>query len=56
MSTKLAGQYLVVSGEKSDGLAVYRVDQANGNLSEPRVSPAGKGANWIEIVEVRQDD
>jgi 6-phosphogluconolactonase (cycloisomerase 2 family) len=41
---------------KSDRLAVYRVDQANGNLSEPRVSPAGKGANWIEIVEVREDD
>jgi 6-phosphogluconolactonase len=51
-----SGQYLVASGEKSDRLAVYRVDQANGNLSEPRVYPVGKGANWIEIVEVRQDD
>ena len=48
-----SGRYLVASGEKSDRLSVYRIDQATGKLSEPTRYPVGKGANWIEIVEVK---
>jgi 6-phosphogluconolactonase len=48
-----SGQYLVASGEKSDRLSVYRINQANGKLGEPTRYPVGKGANWIEIVEVK---
>ncbi len=48
-----SGHYLVASGEKSDRLSVYRIDQASGKLSEPTRYPVGKGANWIEIVEMK---
>ena len=48
-----SGQYLVASGEKSDQLSVYRIDQASGKLGDPTRYPVGKGANWIEIVEVK---
>ena len=48
-----SGQYLVASGEKSDRLSVYRINQANGKLDEPTRYPVGKGANWIEIIEVK---
>ena len=48
-----SGRYLVASGEKSDRLSVYRIDQASGKLSEPARFPVGKGANWVEIVEVK---
>jgi 6-phosphogluconolactonase len=48
-----SGQYLVASGEKSDRLSVYRIDQASGKLGGPTRYPVGKGANWIEIVEVK---
>jgi 6-phosphogluconolactonase len=48
-----SGQYLVASGEKSDRLSVYRIDQASGELGDPTRYPVGKGANWIEIVEIK---
>lgn len=48
-----SGRFLVASGEKSDRLSVYRVDQASGKLGEPTRYPVGKGANWIEIVEIK---
>ena len=48
-----SGQYLVASGEKSDRLSVYRIDQASGKLGDAARYPVGKGANWIEIVEVK---
>jgi 6-phosphogluconolactonase len=48
-----SGKYLVASGEKSDRLSVYRIDQASGKLGEPTRYPVGKGANWIEIVDVK---
>ncbi len=48
-----SGQYLISSGEKSNRLSVYRIDQASGRLGEPTRYPVGKGANWIEIVEVK---
>jgi len=47
-----SGHYLIASGVKSDRLSVYRIDQASGKLGEPARYPVGKGANWIEIVEV----
>ena len=48
-----SGRYLVASGEKSDRLSVYKIDPASGRLDEPTRFPVGKGANWVEIVEVR---
>jgi 6-phosphogluconolactonase len=48
-----SGQYLVASGEKSDRLSVYRIDQLSGKLGDPTRYPVGKGANWVEIVEVK---
>jgi 6-phosphogluconolactonase len=48
-----SGRFLVASGEKSDRLSVYRIDQANGRLGEPTRYPVGKGANWVEIVEMK---
>jgi hypothetical protein len=32
---------------------VYKIDQSTGKLSEPNRYPAGNGANWVEIVEVK---
>ena len=46
------GQYLVASGEKSDRLSVYKIDQSTGKLAEPSRYPVGNGANWVEIVDV----
>ena len=47
------GQYLIASGEKSDRLSVYKIDQATGKLGEPNRYPVGNGANWVEIVELQ---
>ena len=47
------GRYLVASGEKSDRLSVYKIDQGTGKLGEPNRFPVGKGANWVEIVDVQ---
>jgi 6-phosphogluconolactonase len=47
------GRYLIASGEKSDHLSVYKIDQSTGKLGEPSRYPVGNGANWIEIVEVQ---
>jgi 6-phosphogluconolactonase len=48
-----SGEYLVASGEKSDRLSVYRIGKASGKLGDPTRYPVGKGANWIETVEVK---
>jgi len=40
----------VVSGEKSDTISVYSIDQASGALALLKKYPTGKGANWVEIV------
>jgi 6-phosphogluconolactonase len=45
-----SGRFIVVSGEKSDMLAVYAIDRENGTLKPIGRYPAGKGANWVEIV------
>jgi 6-phosphogluconolactonase len=44
------GRFLVASGEKSDTISVYAIDQASGVLRLLQKYPAGKGANWVEIV------
>lgn len=44
------GRFLVASGEKSDMLAVYAIDTESGALKPVGRFPAGKGANWVEIV------
>jgi 6-phosphogluconolactonase len=44
------GRFLVATGEKSDTISVYAIDQASGALKPLQKYPAGKGANWVEIV------
>jgi len=47
-----SGKYLVASGEKSDRVSVYRIGRTDGRLSLVDRFPGGKGANWVEIVNV----
>jgi len=47
-----SGHYLVASGEKSDRLSLYRIDPSEGTLSLAGRALSGKGANWVEIVEL----
>jgi 6-phosphogluconolactonase len=44
------GRFLVVAGEKSDTISAYAIDEASGALKLIDKYPAGKGANWVEIV------
>jgi 6-phosphogluconolactonase len=44
------GRFLVAAGEKSPTISVYAIDQASGTLRLLQKYPAGKGANWVEIV------
>jgi len=44
------GRFLVATGEKSETISVYAIDQASGALKFLGKYPAGKGANWVEIV------
>jgi len=44
------GRFMVVSGEKSDTISSYAIDQSSGALKLIGKYPAGKGANWVEIV------
>jgi 6-phosphogluconolactonase len=46
------GRFLVACGEKSDTISVHAIDQASGALSLLQKYPAGKGANWVEIVSI----
>ena len=45
-----SGKYLVATGEKSETISAYAIDPANGALRPIGKYPAGKGANWVEIV------
>jgi 6-phosphogluconolactonase len=47
------GRYLVASGEKSDQVSVYRIEQTSGKLVGQKRYPVGKGANWVEIVDLK---
>lgn len=44
------GRFLVAAGEKSPTISVYAIDQGGGALRLLQKYPAGKGANWVEIV------
>ena len=44
------GRFLVATGEKSETISIYAIDQASGALKFLGKYPAGKGANWVEIV------
>ena len=44
------GRFLIASGEKSETISTYAIDQATGALRPIQKYPAGKGANWVEIV------
>ncbi len=44
------GRFLVASGEKSDTISVYAIEQAIGALRLLQKYPTGKGSNWVEIV------
>ncbi|WP_234902640.1 lactonase family protein [Agrobacterium larrymoorei] len=46
------GRFLIASGEKSEQLSVYGIDQKDGSLKSVGRYPVGKGANWIEIVDL----
>jgi 6-phosphogluconolactonase len=48
-----SGTFLLVAGEKSDRLGVFKIDPVKGTLSESGRYPVGNGANWIEIANFR---
>ena len=45
------GNYLIASGEKSDTISLFALDASKGNLTLKDKVPAGKGANWVQIVQ-----
>ncbi len=45
-----AGAYLLAAGEKSNGVSVYTIDQANGSLRKVSRISVGEGPNWVEII------
>jgi len=47
------GRFLVASGEKSDQISVYAIEPEKGTLRLLQRYPAGRGANWVSIVETR---
>ncbi|CNK58648.1 6-phosphogluconolactonase [Yersinia proxima] len=44
-----SGQFLISSGQKSDHIAVYRIDQDSGELTTLKRYPVGKGPMWVSI-------
>jgi 6-phosphogluconolactonase len=44
------GRYLISSGEHSDHLALFRIDQISGELERVQRIAVGAGANWIQVV------
>lgn len=46
-----SGRFLVASGEKSDRIALYRIE-TEGDLTPLGRWPAGRGANWVEIIDL----
>ncbi len=45
------GRFLVASGERSEQIACYAIDPADGRLSSLSSAPVSAGANWVEIVQ-----
>lgn len=46
-----SGHFLMASGEKSDRVSLYRIEE-NGALTLAARAPGGKGANWVEIIDL----
>ncbi len=49
-----SGRFLVASGERSDHIASYAIDRADGRLTPVSRVPVSAGANWVEIVDPAQ--
>jgi 6-phosphogluconolactonase len=47
-----AGRYLIASGEKSTQLSLYTLDSHTGDLHLKEQVPVGRGANWVQIVQL----
>ncbi len=47
------GHYLAATGEKSDGVTVYAIDQSSGALTNLKSYKVGKSPNWVEFVSFR---
>ncbi len=47
------GAFLVACGETSDTVSVYALDPSSGALRFLQKYPGGKGANWVEIIELQ---
>ncbi|SDV47303.1 lactonase family protein [Chitinasiproducens palmae] len=45
------GRFMVVAGEKSPTAGVYAINPDDGSLKRIQRIAAGKGANWVEIVD-----
>lgn len=45
------GRWLVVTGEESPEVGLYAIDAETGALRRTGSAPAGRGANWVEIVD-----
>ncbi|MGK3144347.1 lactonase family protein [Pantoea sp. C2G6] len=45
------GKWLIVSGEKSAVIGSYAIDPASGELKRVAEAPAGKGANWVTLIQ-----
>jgi 6-phosphogluconolactonase len=43
-------RYLIASGERSDKLSVFAIDQASGAPKHLPKCPTQKGFTWVEIV------
>jgi len=48
-----SGQFLVASGQKSDKVSLYSINQTTGDLSLIERVPGGKGANWVTIISTK---
>ncbi|KOC90655.1 lactonase family protein [Winslowiella iniecta] len=45
------GRFLIESGQKSDQLSLYTINDSTGALTLVGRYPTGKGANWISLAE-----
>lgn len=48
------GQFMIVAGEKSSTIGLYRIDKLSGLASKVDEAPTDDGANWVEVIPTRQ--
>ena len=48
-----SGQFLVATGQKSDKVSLYSINQTSGELNLIERVPGGKGANWVTFVKTK---